>query len=437
MTRLRSNLDRVPRNVRERQDSRLNWLRDLEMADFTYKALDVHGRENAGTLTAGSRLAAMEQIRQRGLAVVALKEEEQVRAQSPARREVAPPAKVSRAQTEAFTRELANLLSAGVPLSRALNIIIREARSPGARAQWTAIHDDVVGGSSLADALAKYPRSFTKVYVAMVRAGEAGGFLDVVLNQIGEFQTREQDLLGKVKAALVYPAVLAALATGVMIFLLTYFIPRFNTIFSDFGGSLPWLTQMIVAASGMLLRHGLMLLLAAFLLFMALKRARQSEAGRRAIEKLLLRTPLAGPVSARFALIRFCRMLGTLLGAGVGLISALRVAKEAIGNQILTDAVGAAIEEVQKGVPLSKSLAGCPQLFPPSVAEMVAVAEETGRLDAELLRMSVAFESDLDRRLRLLVALAEPLLLFVMAAIIGTIVVGMLLPLFQLQDLVH
>ena len=295
----------------------------------------------------------------------------------------------------------------------------------------------MVGGSSLADALAKYPRSFTRVYVAMVRAGETGGFLDVVLNQIGEFQTREQDLLGKVKAALVYPAVLATLATAVMIFLLTYFIPRFTIIFKDFGGSLPWLTQMIVAASGLVLRHGGIVLLAVFLLVLAARRARSSEAGRRAIEKLLLRTPLVGPVSSRFALIRFCRMLGTLLGAGVGLISALRVAKEAIGNQILTDAVGAAIEEVQRGVTLSKSLSGCTQLFPPSVSEMVAVAEETGRLDKELLRMSAAFESELDRRLRMLVALAEPLLLFVMAAVIGTIVVGMLLPLFQLQDLVH
>src|SRR5208283_2822567 len=149
-----------------------------------------------------------------GLSLVTLREQEQPQAPAPVK-QAAPPARISRAQAEAFTREMANLLAAGVPLSRALNIVIRETHSPGARAQWTAIHDDVVGGASLADALAKYPRSFTKVYVAMVRAGEAGGFLDVVLNQIGEFQTREQDLLGKVKAALVYPAVLATLATAV------------------------------------------------------------------------------------------------------------------------------------------------------------------------------------------------------------------------------
>jgi type II secretory pathway component PulF len=405
------------------------------MPVFAYKALDVRGAESAGTLSADSRAAAVQQVIQRGLAPVTV-QEHGPQAPAPVER-AAPSGRVPQAQVEAFTREMANLLSAGVPLSRALSIVIRETGQHAARAQWTAIHDDVVGGSSLADALAQWPGTFPKVYVAMVRAGETGGFLDMVLMQISDFQAREQDLKGKVKAALVYPMVLATLATLVVIFLLTYFIPRFSVIFRDFGGSLPALTRAIVGASEIVMKHGPVVLAAAAMLYLLVKRALASDSGRRAVESVLLRTPLLGKVVARFALIRFFRMLGTLLGAGVGLISALRVAKEAIGNQILTDTVAVAVEEVQQGASLSKSLSHSSQLFPPSVVEMVAVAEETGRLDKELQRISAAFESDLDRRLRMLVALAEPLLLFVMAAIIGVIVVGMLLPLFQLQDLIH
>jgi type II secretory pathway component PulF len=405
------------------------------MAVFAYRALDQKGAESAGTLSAASRAAAVEQVIQQGFVPIVVQEHAED-APAPVT-QAAPSGRVPQAYVEAFTREMANLLGAGIPLSRALNIVIRETSRRAARAQWTAIHDDVVGGSSLADALAKWPRTFPRVYVAMVRAGETGGFLDVVLLQISEFQAREQELRGKVKAALVYPAVLATLATAVVIFLLTYFIPRFSAIFRDFGGSLPALTRAIVGASELVMKHGGIVLAAAVLLYVIARRLLASDSGRRAAEGLVLRTPVLGMVVARFALIRFFRMLGTLLGAGVGLVNALRVAKEAIGNQTLADTVAAAVDEVQQGASLSKSLSRSARLFPISVVEMVAVAEETGRLDKELQRISVAFESDLDRRLRMLVALVEPLLLFVMAGIVGTIVVGMLLPLFQLQELIH
>src|SRR5205807_7273879 len=169
----------------------------------------------------------------------------------------------------------------------------------------------------------------------------------------------------------------------------------------------------------------------------ALRRAMMTDAGRRVFERTLLKTPAIGKVTARFALVRFCRMLGTLVGAGVPLVSALRTAKESLGNQTLSDAVGHAIEEVQRGTALSKSLAATPILFPPSVVEMVAIAEETGRLDKELQRLSIAYESELDRNLRMLVALAEPLLLFLSAVLIGVVVLSMLLPILTLQDVIH
>ena len=236
---------------------------------------------------------------------------------------------------------------------------------------------------------------------------------------------------------MVYPCVLAVVACIVLVVLLTFFIPRFSLIFKQFGGNLPWLTQAIVGASNFVSsRYGAMIGVAVAVALVALKRALTTEAGRRSIERLTLRLPAFGLVVARFALVRFCRMLGTLVGAGVPLVAALHVAKAAIGNQTLADAVQFAVEEVQRGAPLAKSLANTPQLFPPSVVEMITIAEETGRLDKELVRISVAYEAELDRQLRMLVALAEPALLFIMAGLIGTVVIGMLLPVFTLQDLV-
>ncbi|MBV8782111.1 MAG: type II secretion system F family protein [Phycisphaerae bacterium] len=406
-------------------------------AIFSYTALNKDGRKTAGTLSAESRAAALAEMQRLGLVPVTIDQAKNAAAAKKMEAATAGTLKVSQRAVENFTRELANLLAGGVSLARSLSLLRREASNPAAKQLWSAIHDDVVGGTSLGDAMAKWPRTFSTVYIAMVRAGEAGGFLDVVLNQIAEFRTREQDLRGKVKAAMVYPIILALLAVAVLIFLLTFFIPRFQTIFSQFGGNLPVLTKVIVAASNVVgSRWGIAVAVVVAVAVYAFRRASQTAAGRRRIEVAMLSTPLLGTVIAHFALVRFARMLGTLVGAGVPLINSLRVAREAIGNQTLADTVSKAIDEVQRGASLSQSLTGSPRLFPPSVVEMVSVAEETGRLDKELLRMAVTYEADLDRQLRLLVSTAEPAMLFLMAGLIGTVVIGMLLPVFNLQELI-
>jgi type II secretory pathway component PulF len=194
---------------------------------------------------------------------------------------------------------------------------------------------------------------------------------------------------------------------------------------------------VIVAASAITTKYGLVVFIVIVLAVLGIRRELRSETGRRFLERTMLRMPAVGRIMAHFSLVRFCRMLGTLLGAGVPLVTSLRVAREAIGNQTLADAVSQSIEEVQQGKPLAKSLAPCQQLFPATVIEMIAVAEESSRLDQELIRLAAAYETELDRQLRMLVALAEPILLFVMAAVVGTIVIGMLLPVFTLQELVH
>ena len=415
------------------------------MPVYAYTALNKEGRRTSGTLTSDSRPGALATMSRQGLAPITITETKDAAAAkkaAAAAHAAAAPGKgrgrISQKALESFTRELANLLAGGVPLARGLSLLKREASNVAAKELWTAIHDDVVGGTALADAMAKFPRTFSTVYVAMVRAGEAGGFLEVVLAQIAEFRAREADLKGKVKAAMIYPILLGCLAVLVVFFLMYFFIPRFSLIFQQFGGQLPALTQAIIFASNTInSRYGLLVLGGAVAIGIAIKRAMATAQGRRQVEVALLSAPVLGEVLAHFALVRFARMLGTLVGAGVPLVAALRVAREALGNQTLQDTVASSIEQVQQGTALSKSLEGNVKLFPPSVVEMIAVAEETGRLDKELVRLAAAYELDLDRQLRMLVSILEPLMLFLMAGIIGTIVVGMLLPVFNLQELIH
>ena len=412
------------------------------MPQFSYKAMQADGALTEGLLDASSRHEAMRQVEGRGLKPIRLAESAATGA-APVKSGGSAPAgklsfggkgKITPRMLENFTRLLSSLLAAGVPFSRALVILHREAAEPVAKAKWKEIHDHVIDGMSLSNAMAKSPETFPRVYVAMVEAGETGGFLDVVLAQIADFQAREKDIQSKVATALMYPAILLVLAMGVLIFLLVFFIPRFQTVFQGFNAELPLLTQLIVKTSEIVRNYGLVVGVAAVIAIISLKNWFKSEKGRRAWEGFVLRAKIIGPLLAQFAMARFTRMLGTLLGAGVPLISALNVARRSIGNQILVDAVSESIDRVKEGKPLGASLAKNSALFPGAIVEMISVAEESGKLDAELLRIANVTESDLDRHLKSAVALAEPLMLFLIAALIGTIFIGMVYPIFSLQD---
>ncbi len=408
------------------------------MPTFTYTAVTTEGITRNGQVNADDRSSAIGSVQALGLVPVTVDHiGRDVAAAEPRTQWLWGGGRISPHHTLGFVRQLGNLLAAGVPLARALEILGREASNLAAAELWAEIRGQVVEGESLADALARFPKSFPPVYVAMVRAGEAGGFLEVVLKQIAEFMSRERDLKSKVGTALIYPVVLAAIAVGVIVFMLSWFIPRFSAIFDEFGQSLPLLTRFIQVLSLAVRDYGLFVLAGIAIGAFALRRALSTEHGRRTRDRYVLRIPGVGTALARFALVRFSRMLGTLVGAGVPLVASLGTAREAVGNQTLSDALGDAIGDVQEGQSLAQSLSRCPQLFPGSVVEMVSVAEESGRLSEELVRMAGEFEEDLDRRLRVLVSLAEPALLFVMAAVVGAIVVGMLLPVFDLWDAIQ
>ncbi len=409
---------------------------------FDYKALQPDGAIAQGQLEAAGRPEAFRHMEGLGLRPISLAEKA---VSQPAKNGAATAGlgslslklgseKISARVLENFTRLLSSLLAAGVPLSRALTILHKEASTPAAAAKWKEIHGLVIDGMSLADAMAKSPETFPRVYVAMVQAGETGGFLDLVLAQIADFQAREKDLRSKVMTAMLYPTILLVLALGVVVFLLTFFIPKFQLIFSGFGAALPLLTQIIVGVSYLVRSYGLFVVAGLVVGGLLLRSWFTSEIGRRVWEGLILRSPVVGPLVAQFAMARFCRMLGTLLGASVPLVQALNVARKSIGNQILVDAVSQSIDQVSAGGQLGQSLANCRGLFPGSVLEMIAVAEESGRLDQELVRIANVTEGDLDRELKTAVAFAEPLMLFFIAGFIGTIFIGMVIPIFTLQE---
>jgi type II secretory pathway component PulF len=406
------------------------------MGAFFYRALQPNGVVAEGRIEAGGRQEALRKIELQGLRPIrVLESAAQLSNETSA---PAPPLwkskRVSGRALENFTRLLSNLLAAGVPLSRALVLLHKEASSDAAREKWKEIHDQVVDGASLADAMSRHPETFPRVYVAMVQAGETGGFLDLVLAQIADFQAREKELKSKVLTALLYPSILLFLALGVLVFLLVFFIPRFQTIFEGFGGALPLLTQVIVGASELIRAYGLFAGVGVALGIYFASAWFRSEQGKRVWEKAILNAPVVGGLAAQFAMARFCRMLGTLLKAGVPLVSALQVARKSIGNQILVDAVGQAIERVKQGSQLGPGLSDCRMLFPGAALEMIAVAEESGKLDQELIRLGDVTETDLDRQLKTAVAMMEPLMLFFIAGFIGTIFIGMVIPIFTIQD---
>jgi type II secretory pathway component PulF len=409
------------------------------MPTFAYKAIQPNGAIAEGILDAPGRPDALRQIETLGLRPVNLSEKA---AGTAAKAAATAPAnfsfkfqatKVSAKALENFTRLLSSLLAAGVPLSRALVILGKEAKVPVVAAKWKEVHDYVVDGMSLADAMAKSPETFPRIYTAMVEAGEVGGFLDVVLAQIAEFQSREKELKSKVMAAMIYPCILFCMAAVLMGALLVFFVPMLQKVFATLHGNLPLITLAVIGASNFLRSYGLLILLAIVIIIILLRTWFASEKGRRVWEGFILRTPVVGPLVAQFAMARFCRMLGTLLGAGVPLVQSLNVARRSIGNQILVDAVGKSIEQVQQGGRLGQSLGDCKVLFSGSALEMISVAEESGKLDAELVRLAAVTEGDLNRNLQAAVSFAEPVLLFLIAGVIGVIVIAMLLPVLSMS----
>jgi len=403
---------------------------------FEYRAL-VNNQMTEGHLEANTEQEALRLLSEQGKQTISIIETKASQNGSA----LFQSQKIKFDEIERFLRQLANLLSSGVSLSQALGVLSSEASTELAKEKWEELHSKVSDGSSLADAMSQYPDVFPHVTVAMVRAGEAGGFLDQVLEQIADFKEREKEIRSKVVTASIYPMLLATLSVGVLVFLMVFFIPRFQKIFEGFGSELPALTLVIVNTSEAMRDYGLWFVMAALLIGVLVNRWIKTSEGREHFETCLIKLPVLGRIITKLALSRFSRTLGTLLQAGVSLLESLSIAKQALGFQSMSEAMQISIDRVKQGESLAKSLKHDhvmqSKLFDRSFLEIVAVAEESSRLDHELLRLAERHEKELDRQIKAAVSLVEPLMLILIAAIIGVIFIGMVVPIFSIQDYIQ
>ncbi len=330
-----------------------------------------------------------------------------------------------------FSRQLATMLAAGLNLLQSLAILERQTENKKFREIIKTVRTDVEGGMSLSDALAKH-RLFNRLYVNLVRAGEASGKLPSILDRLATFLEKDLELRGKIRSAMTYPAFVFVFAVAITFFLLTAMVPQFAQMLQDLGSGLPLITRFLIAISNLLRAAILPLLLLAIALVFAYRSYYRTPRGRRVIDRVKLRLPIFGNLNRKTALARFSRTLALLLGSGVHFVESLDITKGTAGNAVIEDLVDEAKVRVQQGEPLSLSLAKNPSVFPPMVSSMVAVGEESGSLESMLTKIADFYEREVDEAVSSLTAAIEPLMIIFLGGIVGFIVAGMFMPLFQI-----
>jgi type II secretion system protein F len=398
---------------------------------YAYKAKKDDGSTVTGTLQAETERGAVDALGRQGIFPLEIREHGGMGAGP--RVEAKRRRRITTDEIGLFTQQLGDLLKAGVPLNRALSTLSQQTSNQELADVVDKVRQDVSAGKSLHESLAKHPRLFAPLYVSMVKAGEAGGFLEDVLFRLALFIEKDQELKSRLKAALAYPALLIILGVAAIAFLMVFFIPRFSEIFKDMGGSLPGSTKIVMAVSYFVRDYWAALVAVAIVVVIALQKTGESAAGRRAMDRFKVALPLFGDIARKNAIARFTRTLGTLLKSGVPILSALGIAKEAMGNVVLQDDIEEASAGVKQGRGLADILRRSRQ-FPAMVVDMIAVGEESGNLDEVLVNVAESYDRQVDRAVKVFVTLFEPMLLVFMAAIIGFVVISMLLPVFTLSS---
>ena len=423
------------------------------MPRFRFVAFDAKGRETEGIIDAESNARAIAIIKGKGyfptsVAEVGgggvIKAEVQKTSAGMQRELKLPPfladffaGRVKPKQLMVVTRQLATLLDAGVPLLRALQILLRQEAHPTLRKALKGIQEAVEGGSTFAEALAQQPKIFTEFYVNMVRAGEAGGMLEDVLLRMAEFMEKAERLRNKVKSAMVYPIVVLIVATAILTFLITKIIPQFAKVFQDLlsgtAGSkkLPGLTLFVMDLSHNAVTKGPFIVMGIIGLVLLLRLVRRTKKGRLVLDSIKLRMPLFGKLIRLTAVAHFARTLGTLLQSGVPILQALNIVGDTVGNAVVTRAVNKIHDSVKEGetmaAPMEESKA-----FPLMAISMVEVGEETGALPEMLTKVAETYEDEVDSTVEALTSILEPILIVFLAVIVGTIVIAMFLPIIKL-----
>ena len=403
------------------------------MATFAYKALDKAGTEVAGTLDADNERLALGRLKDMGYLPL------EIRAEKVAKGGILDTflgiftrKRVKGKDIVTFTRQLSTLIDAGLPLLRSLNVLGEQTESPNLNVQIKDIASSVQGGSTFSDALAKHPRTFSKLYINMIKAGEAGGVLEVVLARLAEFSEKEQALKSKVKGAMVYPALVVMVGVGVVLFLTIAIIPTFVGMFVEIGATLPLPTMIMMKLSDFLRGFWWVNLLVVLALITSYKMWVKKEQGRYQTDKIKLKLPILGDLAKKGAISRFTRTLGTLITSGVPILQALLIVKDTAGNEVIARAMVAVHNSIREGESIAAPL-GKSSVFPPMVVHMIAVGEETGALDTMLIKVSDIYDREVDTAVNALTSVLEPVLILGMGLVVGFIVIAMYLPIFQMS----
>ncbi len=407
------------------------------MSLFSYKAADYAGKIIKGTLDADDEKGVVSKIRKMGYVPV------QVLPVGKKRKSLEKDVsksfdslfnRVTTKDVMAFTQDLSALLVAGLPVDRALVILIDVTEKDRFKTVLRDVLRSIQSGSYLSDAIAKHPGAFSNFYVSMVRAGEAGGVLESVLERLGIFLETSQELKDYIKSALVYPLFLVFVGGISIIILMTFVIPRFSVIFADLGQAIPLSTRLLIGTSDILLAWWWLILLVIGATAYGIIRYLGTPAGVRHLDRLKLRLPVIGQLVRKIEAARFARTLGTLTRSGVSMLLALNLVKDIIGNSLMVEALKRVYKRVKEGDRLSKSLEES-GIFPSLAVQMITVGEESGRLDEMLLRVAENYEKNIRNTVKRLISFLEPAMILGMGLVVGFIVISMLMAIFSMNDM--
>jgi type IV pilus assembly protein PilC len=404
------------------------------MAKFSYTAVDAKGKQANGTIEAADQTEAIAQIRQLGFYPQRLDEAKQDASATEKKPKIKTKGgKVKTKILTVFTRQLATLIDAGLPLLRSLNTLSRQERNPVMRSTMAHLATSVESGSTFSEALAQHPGIFNKLYVNMVKAGELGGVLEIVLARLAEFQEKSQKIKGKVVSAMVYPVVVLVIALLILTFLLIFIVPKFQKIFEDAlpGTQLPGITLFVIGASHILTGQWYIVLFFVAVIVIGYKVFASTTVGAIVIDRMVLKLPIFGDLLSKTAISRFSRTLGTLISSGVPILQALNITRETAGNYVVSNA----IEKIHDSVKEGESVVGPMEasgVFPPMVTSMVQVGEETGQLPDMLVKVADVYEGEVDNVVTSLTSILEPIMIVFLAVIVGTIVIALFMPMVKL-----
>jgi general secretion pathway protein F len=401
---------------------------------FEYTALDAGGKERTGILEGDTPRHIRQLLREQQLLPVAVSEVAQKEAKR--QRSFSLLSRVSTADLTLFTRQLATLVRAGLPLEESLLAVSQQTEKPRVQSIVLGVRARVMEGHTLADGFAEFPRVFPEIYRATVAAGEQSGHLDDVLERLAEYTETREVIRQKVLAALLYPIVLTVMCFGIVSLLLVFVVPKVVAVFIAQKAQLPLITRVLIAVSAFLRSYGIYLLIAMVIAYVLFRRWQRDPAARRRFQRLQLRLPLVGKLTRGFNTARFTRTFSILAASAVPVLEALRISAEVVTNLPMRDAVTDAAARVREGAPIGRSLAAARQ-FPPMTIHLISSGESSGQLEHMLERAAISQERELDGLLSALVGLLGPLLIVVMGLFVMGIVFAMLLPIFEINQLIH